>query len=170
MMRVYVPCDAAALAVGADRVAAALTREAAARGIEIALIRNGSRGMFWLEPLVEIETPQGRTGFGPLTAADVPALFDAPATHPKAVGLVEDIPFLARQQRLTFARCGIGAPLSLTDDDTHGGWAGLERARALTPAAICAEVLASGLRGRGGAGFPTGAKWETVRKAPAPQK
>jgi formate dehydrogenase iron-sulfur subunit len=168
MMRIYVPQDAAALAVGADKVAAAIASEAAARGIEVTIIRNGSRGMFWLEPLVEIETPEGRTGFGPCGVADVPGLFEA--GHPKALGLVEKIPFLARQQRLTFARCGVIDPLDLDAYRVHGGWAGYERAKTLGPAGICAEVKASGLRGRGGAGFPTGIKWETVRTAQADQK
>jgi formate dehydrogenase iron-sulfur subunit len=167
-MRIYVPRDAAALAVGAERVATAIAREAARRGVEVTIIRNGSRGMFWLEPLVEIETPEGRMGFGPCAVADVPALFEP--GHFKALGLVEKIPFLARQQRLTFARCGIIDPLDLDDYRAHGGWSGYLRAQAMDAAEICAEVTASGLRGRGGAGFPTGVKWETVRKAPAGQK
>jgi formate dehydrogenase iron-sulfur subunit len=169
MMRIYVPRDAAALAVGADEVAVAITCEAAKRDIDVTVVRNGSRGMFWLETLVEIETPEGRTGFGPCTAADVPALFEA-APHPKALGLVEKIPFLARQQRLTFARCGVIDPLDLEDYRAHGGWAGYEHALELGPEGICAELKASGLRGRGGAGFPTGTKWETVRTAQADQK
>jgi formate dehydrogenase iron-sulfur subunit len=169
MMRIYVPRDAAALAVGADEVAVAITREAAKRDIDVTVVRNGSRGMFWLETLVEIETPEGRTGFGPCTMADVPALFEA-APHPKALGLVEKIPFLARQQRLTFARCGVIDPLDLEDYRAHGGWGGYKRARELGPEGICAELKVSGLRGRGGAGFPTGIKWETVRAAQADQK
>ncbi len=168
-MRVFVPQDSASLALGADRIADEINAEAKRRGVPVSIIRNGSRGMFWLEPLVEIETPEGRTGFGPCTLADVPALFEA-ATHPKALGLVEEIPFLKRQQRLTFARVGIIGPLSLDDYRAHGGWAGLERAKAMDGAAICAEVKTSGLRGRGGAGFPTGIKWETVRTAQAEQK
>jgi formate dehydrogenase iron-sulfur subunit len=168
-MKIYVPRDAAALAVGADRVAAAIAAEARRRGIEATLVRNGSRGMFWLEPLVEIETPAGRAGFGPCAVVDVPGLFEA-APHPKALGLVEKIPFLAKQQRLTFARCGITDPIDLTAYAKHGGFAGLERAKSLGPAGVCAEVKASGLRGRGGAGFPTGIKWETVRTAVADQK
>jgi formate dehydrogenase iron-sulfur subunit len=165
-MKMFVSRDAAALAVGADKIAAAIL----AQDGQVQLVRNGSRGMFWLEPLVEIETPEGRLGFGPMTAEDVPGLFGDLAAHPKALGLVEKIPFLARQQRLTFARCGVIDPLELADYRAHGGYAGLERARALGPAGICAEVKNSGLRGRGGAGFPTGIKWETVRTAEAGQK
>jgi formate dehydrogenase iron-sulfur subunit len=170
-MRIFVPRDAASLALGADRIAAAIADEAAHQGITVTVVRNGSRGMFWLEPLVEIETLQGRIGFGPMTLADVPGLFAADLSqHPKAVGLVEAIPFLAKQQRLTFARCGVIDPLCLEDYKAHGGLVGLERARTMGAETICAEVQKSGLRGRGGAGFPTGVKWETVRKTQAAQK
>ncbi|GGE21886.1 formate dehydrogenase beta subunit [Gemmobacter megaterium] len=170
MMRVYVPMDAAARALGADDVAEAIQTEAAARGVDIALVRNGSRGMVWLEPLVEIATDQGRIAFGPMTPADVPALFEAPATHPKAMGATEDLPWMRRQTRLTFARTGVVDPQSLSDYERHGGLRGLRRALDMTPAQIVAEVTASGLRGRGGAGFPTGIKWKTVHDAPGPQK
>jgi formate dehydrogenase iron-sulfur subunit len=170
-MKIFVPRDATALAVGAERVVAALRAQATARGVEATIIRNGSRGMFWLEPLVEIDTSEGRIGFGPMTPADVPGLFDAPLdAHPKALGLVENIPFFARQQRLTFARCGVTDPLDVADYRAYGGFAGLARARDLGGQATCGEVKTSGLRGRGGAGFPTGIKWETVRTAPGPQK
>jgi formate dehydrogenase iron-sulfur subunit len=171
MMKIFIPRDATALAVGAEKVLAAIHRHAASHGIEVTIIRNGSRGMFWLEPLVEIETLQGRIGFGPMTPADVPALFNAnPDDHPKSLGLVEQIPFFARQQRLTFARCGVIDPLDLADYRAHGGFAALARARELGAAATCLDVKNSGLRGRGGAGFPTGIKWETVRTAPGLQK
>jgi formate dehydrogenase iron-sulfur subunit len=169
-MRIFVPCDATAIATGANKLALAIASEAAARGIKIQIIRNGSRGMFWLEPLVELETPAGRIGFGPMTLADIPALFETPSTHPKALGLVEKIPFFAKQQRLTFARCGVIDPLDLADYTAHGGYVGLARAIKLGAAAICAEVKESGLRGRGGAGFPTGIKWETVRTAQSDKK
>ncbi|WP_375691506.1 NADH-ubiquinone oxidoreductase-F iron-sulfur binding region domain-containing protein [Pseudooceanicola sp. LIPI14-2-Ac024] len=170
-MKVYVPRDAAARALGADAVAAAILREAAARGVTVELVRNGTRGMVWLEPLVEVATDAGRTAFGPVTAADVPALFDAGfGNHPLALGPVEAIPFFAKQTRLTFARCGLTDPLSLSDYEAHGGFAGLRRALGMTDEAIVAEVTQSGLRGRGGAGFPTGIKWDTVRKAQADRK
>ena len=169
-MRIYIPCDAAALATGADKIAAAVAAEATKRDVQVQIIRNGSRGMFWLEPLVEIVTPQGRIGFGPMTLQDVPGLFEAPDSHPKAVGLVEEIPFFAKQQRLTFARCGVIDPLDLGEYVAHGGYVGLSHAIKLGSAGICAEVKESGLRGRGGAGFPTGVKWETVRTAHADQK
>ncbi|MGE4328464.1 MAG: formate dehydrogenase beta subunit [Pseudodonghicola sp.] len=166
-MKIYVPLDSAARALGADDLAEAIAAEAQARGIEIELIRNGTRGMVWLEPLVEIEDKGQRLAYGPLSAADVPALFDGKI---ETLGRVEDIPFFAHQTRLTFARCGLTDPLSLTDYQAHGGLAGLRRALGMDALRIVEEVKLSGLRGRGGAGFPTGVKWDTVRMAKAPQK
>ncbi|GLR67959.1 formate dehydrogenase subunit beta [Acidocella aquatica] len=173
-MRVFIPRDAAALAVGADRVAAAIVSEAQARGVALEIVRTGSRGMFWLEPLVEVETPGGRMGYGKVGVRDVPGLFDADfqsgGWHEKSTGMVEKIPFFAKQDRLTFARCGVIDPLDLDAYRALGGYDGLARALQLGAAQTVAEVKASGLRGRGGAGFPTGIKWETVRTAVAAQK
>jgi len=171
---VYVPRDSAALAVGADAVAAALQAECARRGIALNLARNGSRGLFWLETLVEVATPQGRVAYGPVEADDIPALLDAGLLtgHPHALchGLTEQIPYLAKQERLTFARMGITDPLSIADYEAHEGYAGLRAALALKPEAVVQQVLDSGLRGRGGAAFPTGIKWKTVAAAQAAQK
>ena len=169
-MKIYVPLDTAAVAVGADAIAEAIVAEAKARDIPVELIRNGTRGMVWLEPLVEVETEAGRIGFGPMETADVPFLFDDLESHAKALGPVEEIPYLARQTRLTFARCGVIDPLSIADYEAHGGLTGLRRALAMTPADVVQEVTDSGLRGRGGAGFPTGIKWNTVLGAEADQK
>ncbi|TJZ85955.1 formate dehydrogenase beta subunit [Paracoccus hibiscisoli] len=166
-MRIYVPLDSAAKALGADAVADAIAHEAALRGLDVQIIRNGSRGMVWLEPLVEIEADGRRLAYGPVSAADVPALMDG---RLNSLGTVEDIPFFARQTRLTFARCGLIDPLDLDDYAAHGGLVGLRRAVAMDSAQIVAEVTASGLRGRGGAGFPTGIKWKTVAEAVADQK
>jgi formate dehydrogenase iron-sulfur subunit len=169
-MKIYVPLDSAAVALGADDVAAAITAEAARRGLTVEVVRNGSRGMVWLEPLVEVVDASGRLGFGPLTLADVPGLFGDLASHPKALGPVEDLPWMKGQTRLTFARVGVIDPLSLSDYEAHGGLEGLRRAQAMDKAAIVAEVTESGLRGRGGAGFPTGIKWKTVSEAPGARK
>jgi formate dehydrogenase iron-sulfur subunit len=172
--RFFVPRDAAARAVGADKVAVALREEAKRQGIEIDIVRTGSRGLFWLEPMVEVETPGGRIAFGPVMPRDVPGLLAGglplSASHPLCLGRPEDIPFLKRQTRLTFARCGIVDPLSLADWRAHGGGRGIERARSLGPAGTLEEVTKSGLRGRGGAGFPTGIKWKTVVDASADRK
>ncbi|MDX5350465.1 MAG: formate dehydrogenase, partial [Paracoccaceae bacterium] len=148
----------------------AIVAEGAARGVAVQVVRNGSRGMVWLEPLVEVVTDAGRVGFGPMTLADVPGLFGDLASHPKALGLVEDLPWMKGQTRLTFARVGVIDPLSLDDYRAHGGLVGLERAVKMTAAEIVKEVTDSGLRGRGGAGFPTGIKWKTVSEAVADQK
>ena len=174
MTRIFIPRDVAALAVGANKVAAKIVAEAQARGLPIEIIRTGSRGMFFLEPLIEVETAQGRIGYGPVLAADVASLFDAGlldgGEHALRIGKPEDHPFLAPQTRLTFARCGIIDPLSLADYKAHDGWKGLKRAIAIGPQAIVAEVTKSGLRGRGGAGFPTGIKWKTVADTQADRK
>ncbi|MDL5038351.1 formate dehydrogenase subunit gamma [Comamonas sp. Y6] len=172
--RIYVPRDAAALAVGADAVAEALQRECEARGLAVELVRNGSRGLLWLETLVEVETAQGRVAYGPVQAADVAGLLDAGMLqgrpHALCHGLTEQIPYLARQERLTFARVGLIAPLSLRDYEAHGGWQGLKAAAAMAPEAVVQQVLDSGLRGRGGAAFPAGIKWKTVAAAKGTQK
>jgi formate dehydrogenase iron-sulfur subunit len=174
MIRVFVPRDAAALSVGANDVAAAIKREAAARQLDVSVVRNGSRGMLWLEPLVEVETGQGRIAYAPVAAEDVPGLFDAGFLQgnpsPLCLGLTEEIPYFKSQERLTFARCGVTDPLSIADYVAHDGFRGLERALSLEPATIVEQVTASGLRGRGGAGFPTGIKWRTVLNEPAGQK
>ncbi len=169
MMRIYVPADSTALAVGAEAVASGIAAEARRRGVGVDIVRTGSRGLYWLEPLVEIESPEGRLGFGPLQASDAAGLFDE-APHRKALGLVEDIPYLKNQQRLMFSRCGRIDPLSLDAYRAEGGLVGLERALSVGPQATVEEVMASGLRGRGGAGFPTGVKWGAVAVAEADRK
>jgi formate dehydrogenase iron-sulfur subunit len=163
---VYVPRDSAARSVGADEVADALMTAAVRLGRPIRLVRNGSRGMLWLEPLVEVATERGRIGYGPVAAADVDnlvtaGLFDG-ADLPQQLGVVDELPWLATQNRVTFARMGITDPLSSDDYLRHGGLVGLVRALEVSPAEVVTEVTASGLRGRGGAGFPAGIKWKTV--------
>ncbi|KGM49199.1 formate dehydrogenase beta subunit [Pseudooceanicola atlanticus] len=166
-MKVYIPLDSAAVALGADDVADAIRAEASARGLDVQVIRNGTRGMVFLEPLVEVDCGAGRIGYGNASPADAGAILDGTADD---LGPVEDIPYLAKQTRLTFARCGVIDPLSLSDYEAHGGLAGLRRAIAMSGEEIVEEVKTSGLRGRGGAGFPTGIKWDTVRQAQADQK
>jgi formate dehydrogenase iron-sulfur subunit len=167
--RIYVSRDSTALALGAEATARAIEAEAKRRGIDATIVRNGSRGLFWLEPLVEIDAPAGRVGYGPITPADVPALFDAGFergnVHGLRVGPVEMIPFFERQERLTFARVGVTDPVSVEDYRAHGGFRGLDNALAMAPADIVSAVTDSGLRGRGGAAFPTGIKWKTVLDA-----
>jgi formate dehydrogenase iron-sulfur subunit len=174
MTRIYIPCDSFARAVGADEVATAIAEAASAQNISVQIIRTSSRGMAFAEPFVEIDTASGRVGYGPVAPGDVPNLFAADflagGKHRLCHGLVEDIPFLKNQERLTFARAGITDPLSLADYTAHGGFEGLAKALQLTGAEIVREVTESGLRGRGGAGFPTGIKWKTVLDAKADQK
>ncbi len=170
-LKIYVPRDAAALAVDAEKVAEAVLAEAKIREIEVELIRNGSRGMLWLEPMVEVEKDGVRHAFGPVTPHDVEALFDADwDDHTLALGPTEEIDWMKRQTRLTFARVGVIDPLSLDAYEAHGGLKGLRRALGMTGAEMIDEMKESGLRGRGGAGFPTGIKWDTVRLASASQK
>jgi formate dehydrogenase iron-sulfur subunit len=171
---VYVPRDAAALSVGAERVATMISKEASARGIALTIKRNGTRGMCWLEPLVEVVVGSERYGYGPVTERDVAGLFAADflrnGVHPLRLGRVEDIPYFASQQRLTFERVGVIEPTNLTDYMRHGGYEGLRNSLDMQPQEIVQVVTESGLRGRGGAAFPTGIKWKTVLDTPASQK
>jgi formate dehydrogenase iron-sulfur subunit len=172
-LRIYVPGDATAVACGADEIAAAIVTAAAKREVEIEIVRNGSRGMHWLEPMLEVPAEKGRVAYGPVELADVDGVLDAMIAgggeHKLRVGVPEDHPFLKKQTRLTFARCGIVDPRSLEDYKAHDGYKGLVKALA-NPAGIIEDIAQSGLRGRGGAGFPTGIKWKTVADAKADRK
>ena len=174
MITIFVPRDAAALSVGADEVAAAIASEAKKQNKDVKIVRNGSRGMLFLEPLVEVETAKGRVAYGPVAPSDVAALFKAGLLEGKAHklghGLTEEIPYFKSQERLTFVRCGITDPLSIDDYRAHGGFEGLTKALAMKGSEIVEQVTTSGLRGRGGAGFPTGIKWKTVLDLKADQK
>jgi formate dehydrogenase iron-sulfur subunit len=172
-LRIFVPRDAGAVAVGAEETVAALEQAAAKRNAQVEIVRTGSRGLYWLEPMVEVATSKGRVAFGPVKDTDAASVLDAilaDGPHLLRQGLTEEIPWLKRQTRLTFARCGIIDPRSVDDYRAHDGYKGLERALKLTSDAILADVTASGLRGRGGAGFPTGIKWKTVAQTSAAQK
>ena len=174
MVRIFIPADTTACALGADAIAAEVSLQAQNRGLDIAIIRNGSRGAFWLEPLVEIEADGSRYCYGPVNPGDVADLFDAGfpglCDHALFLGQATDIEWLARQDRLTFGRAGLIDPLSLDDYKQYGGYEGLDKALDMSPAEIVEAVTDSGLRGRGGAAFPTGIKWRTVLNAPADQK
>jgi formate dehydrogenase iron-sulfur subunit len=169
-IRIYVPGDSAARSVGADEVALAIRTQAPLRGIEVDVRRNSSRGLFWLEPMVEVWTEHGRIAYGPVDVADVSSLFEAGFTHggdhQLRLGRPEEIDYLRTQNRYTMGRIGVIEPLSLEDYRANGGFEGLQKAITMSAPAIVEEVLNSGLRGRGGAGFPTGIKWKTVSEAP----
>jgi len=172
--RIYVPRETAAVSVGADEVAVEIAREAKRSGDRVELIRNGSWGASWLEPLVEVEVDGRRIAYGGVTAADVADLFAAGflvgGAHDRRLGPIDEIPYLINQDRWTFWRCGLVEPLSLEDFRQHQGFKALEKAFADGADTILDAVIASGLRGRGGAGFPTGIKWRTVAETEAQQK
>jgi len=164
----FIPADTVARALGADEIAAALTPHAAS------ITRTSSRALTWLEPLIEVGTATGRIAYGPITPNDIPDLLAAGfltgAPHPLRIGAIESHPFLARQSRKTFCRAGLTDPLSLTDYKDHGGLKGLAAAQSLAPEKIIKQVEIAGLRGRGGAGFPTAIKWRTAAATRAPQR
>ncbi|TPI64119.1 NADH-quinone oxidoreductase subunit NuoF [Mesorhizobium sp. B3-1-7] len=172
--RIYVPADSGALALGAEKVAKAIEKELKERGVEAKIVRNGSRGAYFLEPMVEVATAEGRVAYGPVKPSDVKSLFDSGflkgGHHKRWLGSPDKIPFFAKQTRLTFARCGINDPLSLDAYKSLGGLRGLQNAVAMAPADVVKQVTESGLRGRGGAGFPTGIKWKTVLDTAGAQK
>jgi len=172
--RIYVPRETSAVSVGADEVALEIAREAKRTGTPVELIRNGSWGASWLEPLVEVDVDGVRIAYGNVAASDVASLFAADflkgADHERRLGPIMEIDYLIEQDRWTFWRCGLTNPLSLDDFRAHHGFKALEKAFADGPDAVLDTVTESGLRGRGGAGFPTGIKWRTVAEARADQK
>ncbi|MEZ2743063.1 formate dehydrogenase beta subunit [Paenalcaligenes hominis] len=173
-IRLYIPRDTAAVAAGVETLIPLIKAQAQAQNQPIDIVRNGTFGLLWLEPLIEVQTEAGRIAYGPVHAKDLPSLFEADwlhgGAHPLCHGLTTEIPYLKNQERLTFGRVGHIDPLSLSDYAAHGGWQGLHQALALSPQAIVDATTESGLRGRGGAAFPTGIKWNTVLHAPAAQK
>src|SRR3569832_1800066 len=172
--RIFVHRDASAVTVGAERECRTIENEARNRGLDVEIVRNGSRGLYWLEPLFEVEIDGQRSAYGPVAPEDVPGLFEAGwllgGAHALCHGPSEEIPYLKRQTRLTFARMGVTDPLSLEDYRVHGGLKGLERALDMKAEDIVDAVDTGGLRGRGGAGFPTGIKWRTIMKTEGGQK
>jgi len=179
LQSIYIPRDTTACSLGADRIASAMEQAIEENDLALQLVRNGSRGLYYLEPMIEVETEQGRIAYGPVGETQFDELLAAKfwqgdaqqhAAHPLCLGLTEEIPFLKNQQRLNFARVGIIDPVSVDDYCHHGGFAGLKKALAMTPQDIVNCVKDSGLRGRGGAAFPTGIKWQTVLDTTAEQK
>jgi formate dehydrogenase iron-sulfur subunit len=172
--KIYIPIDSTAKSLGSNEVAHLIELEAQSRKIDIEIIRNGSRGLFWLEPMLEVETDQGRVAYGPVTQNDIKSLFDAEffmgTAHPLCLGVTEEINWLKKQERLTFARVGVIDPVNIKDYEKHNGFKGLKKAIQLKPNEIVKEITDSGLRGRGGAAFPTGIKWQTVHDAPSDKK
>lgn len=175
LTKIYIPRDTTSCALGADRVAQAIQRVIEKRQLSLQIVRNGSRGLYWLEPMIEVETEQGRVAYGPITMDKVDDFIATECwqrneSHPLYLGLTEELDFLKNQQRLTFARVGVIDPLSIDDYCQQGGFSGLKAALAMKPAEIVSTVTRSGLRGRGGAAFPTGIKWQTVLDAVSEQK
>ena len=179
MINIFVPQDTTSLALGSDEIASLLTESMSSRGLDVKLIRNGSRGMFWLEPLLEIESEGDRFGFGPVTVSDVSSIIDVledshsdlkNIAHPLFLGRIENIEYLAKQQRLTFKRSGLGEPTCIKNYQSLSGFEGLTKALSMDSQLIVDEIKNSGLRGRGGAAFPAGIKWQTVLDAPGEQK
>ena len=172
--KIYVPRETAAVSVGADEVALAIAQAAKKGAADIELIRNGSWGATWLEPLVEVEVDGTRIAYGNVTVDDVVEMFDADllggGEHARRLGPINEIPYLINQDRWTFWRCGLVNPLSIEDFELHQGFKALQKAFADGPEAVLDAVSDSGLRGRGGAGFPTGIKWRTVAGVEADQK
>jgi len=171
---VFVPNETAAVSLGANEIAEKIGAVASSKKGQVNIVRNGSWGMSWLEPLVEVAVGDERIAYGPVAVDDVDGLFTAGflqgGEHALKLGPTADIPYLKKQDRWTFRRCGLIDPLSVTDFEANGGFSGLKKALASGPEHVLEQVKMSGLRGRGGAGFPTGIKWQTVASAQGEQK
>ena len=165
-MRVFIPQDSISIALGADLIA----KKIAQSGHEI--IRNSSRGLHFLEILIEVEIDGARHGFGPISTNEIEDLIASnfAKSHPKYLGIVDELKLIKSQNRLSFAKCGINDPLDFDGYLTLGGGKALEKAKAIGAQKTIDEIKSSGLRGRGGAGFPAAIKWQTVKDAQSNQK
>ena len=175
MPKLFVPQDTTAVAVGAEQVAVAFQAAIDTTDSSYSVVRNGSRGAFWLEPMVEVECGDQRATFGPVTANDASSILACcelghPDRHALYLGSVDDLEWLKGQTRMMFSRCGVGDPVDIDGYRAMGGFSGLSSALDLSAQGIVDEIKTSGLRGRGGAAFPTGIKWQTVLDAQADQK
>jgi formate dehydrogenase iron-sulfur subunit len=159
-IRCYLANDTSSRAAGAERLADAWRERP-----EIQLIRTSSRGAFFLEPMVERDTPNGREAWFDVSPNDLPSIVGGVGGTP-----VAEIPFLQQQTRFTFANFGITEPLALDEYQTRGGLKGLEAAQSLSPEAIVEQLRVSRLRGRGGAAFPVWGKWQVAQQASSEQK
>ncbi|MGI9272529.1 MAG: formate dehydrogenase beta subunit [Woeseiaceae bacterium] len=172
--RIYVPRETAAISVGADDVAIAVARYAKENKCEIELIRNGSWGATWLEPMFEVVVDDKRIAYGNVEPDDVAGLFEAGllngGDHAKHLGPVDEIPYLIKQDRWTFWRCGLINPLSVEDFQAHQGFEAISKAFEMGQQPVIDAIKESGLRGRGGAAFPAGIKWQTVADTKGEQK
>ena len=174
-IKLFVPRDTTACSLGADEVARLLEQYFDQKEMQIEIIRNGSRGLYWLEPMIEVDSEKGRIAYGPIKPQDVEdfiaqSCWEINSSHPFYLGPTEEIPYLKKQERITFSRVGKTDPLSICDFKNHGGFLGLTKALACSSQDIVTCIKESGLRGRGGAAFPTGIKWQTVLDASSETK
>ncbi|HET7490005.1 MAG TPA: NuoF family protein [Acidimicrobiales bacterium] len=164
-------CEAAScLSSGSGAVHTALVDALEAAGVDdVGVKRVGCLGLCAGGPLVSV--PETGELYREVTAAGAPELAAALAAADPTAPRAQPDPFFARQVRVVTEHLGRIDPESLDDYLAVDGYAALERALAeLSPGEVLAEVTASGLRGRGGAGYPTGLKWQTVAKAPGAAK
>ena len=174
-------------AAGALAVIDAINAELAKHNIEATITHVGCIGICYAEPLVDIVKPnRPRICYSNVTPNIVPQIIedyivnDNP--HPDlALGTIGDgsvdgipkffdLPMLKPQVRISLRNCGIIDPEKINHYIARGGYAGLAKALSMKPEEVIEEIKTSGLRGRGGAGFPTGMKWEFCRNAPGTTK
>lgn len=165
------------VAAGGRDVYDTLSSKLLQRGLNVELRETGCMGMCYNEVLIEVASPSGgRVFYKHVTPEKVDRLVEEHLIGGQAVAewaIPEDEinNFLFKQTRIVLRNCGIIAPESIDDYLAVDGYKALEKVLySKSPQEVIAEVTKSGLRGRGGAGFPTGVKWNFARKSPSSQK
>ena len=185
-VRIRVCAGTGCLAGGSQAVYDAFVVEAERHGlkdgVDFAAGTTGCHGFCENGPIVQID-PEN-IFYQHVTPDDVPEIFAKTIVGGEPVQRLlyrdaatkqrcrseEEIPFYAHQQRIVLQRTGHIDPTDINDYIREGGYAGLAKALSMGPKAVVGEVMASGLRGRGGGGFPTGTKWESARIVEAEKK